>query len=166
MTQMEEDKTEQDKGDVTRDAQTYAVIGAAMNVHNALGHGFLELVYQEALEREFVFQRIQFQREFPLQIFYRGQALDAAYRVDFLCYGGILVELKALARLSRVEEAQVINYLKASGLQKALLFNFGAPGLEYRRLVLNLTDPLSSASSADHLFPSLCRHDTDKELGL
>ncbi len=118
-----------------RDGETYAVIGAAMTVHRMLGHGFLEGVYQEALEREFELQRVPYEPQCGLPIFYRGSLLQSSCRVDFRCYGSLLVELKALARLSGVEEAQVIHYLKASGAQKALLLNFGGPRLEYRRFV-------------------------------
>lgn len=121
-----------------RDPWTFAIIGAAMTVHRTLGHGFLEAVYQEALEHELVACGIPYHREFPLPIHYRGKILQTSYRVDFLCHGSILVELQALQKLSGIEEAQVIHYLKASGIEKALLINFGAPSLEYKRLALSL----------------------------
>ena len=122
------------------------MIGAAMRVHGELGHGFLENVYQEALEHELVKSPIPFEREKELPVFYRGQRLNSFYKVDFVCFDSLIVELKALKSLSGNEDAQVINYLKASGLQKALLINFGAQRLEYKRLVFNLRE---SASSAD-----------------
>src|ERR1035437_3624961 len=88
---------------------TYAIIGAAMSVHRILGHGFLEAVYQEALEREFVACGIPYEREISLPILYRGAVLQANYRADFLCHGSVLVELKALQKLSGTEEALICN---------------------------------------------------------
>lgn len=117
-----------------------------MTVHRTLGHGFLEPVYQEAFEHEFVACGIPYEREFSLPIRYRDKVLQTSYRADFVCYGSILVELKALQKLSGTEEAQVINYLKASGLEKALLINFGNPSMEYKRLVFSLR---KSAQSVD-----------------
>src|SRR5262245_58730029 len=106
-----------------RDPQTYAIIGAAMEVHRRLGHGFLEAVYQEANAVEYSAQNIPFEREVLLVVNYRGAALDCRYKADFICFGEILVELKALDRLSGREEAQVINYLKATGSSGAILIN-------------------------------------------
>ena len=106
-----------------------------MEVHRILGPGFLEPVYQSALEVEFGIRGVLYQREVELPVFYKDAPLGLRYRVDFLCYGEILVELKALDRLSKREEGQVINYLVASRLGRGLLLNFGASSLQFRRLV-------------------------------
>ena len=127
------------------DPQTYAIIGAAMKVHAELGHGFLEAVYQEALAIEFGKQGIPFSREQPIAIEYSGVRLKTHYQVDFLCFNELIVELKALSRLSGNEAAQVINYLKAGRLEKGLLLNFGTPRLEYKRFVMNLRTSVPSA---------------------
>jgi GxxExxY protein len=111
------------------------VIGAAMAVHSELGHGFLEPVYQEAMAVELERRAIPFEREVPLPVYYAGQRLKVGYRVDFLCFGELLVELKALRGISSVEEGQVLNYLKASRLSRALLLNFGEPSLHMRRFI-------------------------------
>ena len=123
-----------------QDKETYAIIGAAMSVHRELGNGFLEAVYQEALEREFKFLNIPYEREKKLPINYRGEVLKTYYQTDFICYGSVIVELKALQQLSGNEEAQIINYLKASELHRALLINFGTKSLQHKRLVLNLRE--------------------------
>ena len=124
----------------SRDPETYAVIGAAMNVHRVLGCGFLESVYREAFTIELRRRNIAFRREAPLPIAYLGETLPCGFRVDFICFDSLLVELKALPAISGVEEAQVINYLKASNLHKALLINFGALSLQHKRLVLQLPE--------------------------
>lgn len=118
-----------------------------MTVHRELGPGFLEVVYQEALEREFRALSIPCEREKALVVFYRGLPLHTTYRADFVCYGTVIVEIKALRQLSGVDEAQVINYLKTTGLHKGLLLNFGARSLQCKRLVFNLRE---SAQSADN----------------
>ena len=120
-----------------RDPETYAIIGAAMAVHRELGCGFLEAVYQEALAEEFKFLKIPFEREKKIPVIYRDIILKTFYQADFVCYSSVIVELKALQQLSGIEEAQVINYLKATRLTRALLINFGTEKLEYKRLVLN-----------------------------
>ena len=120
-----------------RDPQTYAIIGSAMEVHSQLGHGFLEAVYQEALAVESASRDMPFEREVLLVVNYKQTPLACRYKADFIFFGEVLVETKALARLTSIEEAQVLNYLKASGLTRALLINFGAPRLEYKRFVFN-----------------------------
>jgi GxxExxY protein len=131
-----------------RDPETYAIIGAAMEAHRQLGHGFLEAVYQEALALEMTAQKIPFQREVPLSVAYKGQCLACSYRADFVCFESVMVELKASNQLTGADEAQLINELKATGLHRGLLLNFGAPSLEYKRLVFNLRE---SAQSADKI---------------
>ena len=121
-----------------RDQKTYAIIGAAMEVHQELGCGFLEAVYQEGLEREFTIQQIPCKAQPIIQIRYKGQLLNKTYQPDFVCYEEILVEIKAISGLTGLEEAQLINYLKATGLKIGLLLNFGAKSLEHKRLVYNL----------------------------
>ena len=128
-----------------RDPQTYAIIGAAMEIHRQLGHGFLEAVYQEAAVIEFPLRQIPFEREVSLPIRYKNILLSMHYRADFVCYSEIIVEFKALSRLSNVEEAQLLNYLKATGLKRGLLINFGASSLQYKRLVWGYEEPIKKS---------------------
>lgn len=127
-----------------RDPQTFAIIGAAMEVHSQLGSGFLEAVYQDALKLELSLRGILFACEVPLEIRYKGTVLPHTYRADLICYDSIIVELKALSRLTSIEEAQVIHYLKITGMQRGLLINFGASRLEYKRLVNGYVEKISA----------------------
>ena len=117
--------------------EAYKVVGAAFKVYNELGHGFLEAVYQEALEIEFQRRGIPYEREKELRITYDGIELKQTYKADFVCYGKIIVELKAVGVLDDSHRAQVYNYLHATGFRLGILFNFGnADELEYERKVL------------------------------
>ena len=128
------------------DPLTFAIIGAAMEVHKELGHGFLEAAYQAALALEFQDREIPFTAETPLPIRYKGKLLACSYRADFICFGTIVVETKAIAKLTSADSSQVLNQLKATGYKLGLLINFGGPSLEHRRLTL---DPATSVRPLD-----------------
>ena len=115
--------------------ESYKIIGAAMTVHSELSSGFLEAVYQEALEKEFSIQCIPYKREAPLPIYYKGELLTKSYIADFICYDNIVVELKAVSSLKTEHKAQVLNYLKATKHELGLLINFGESKLKYERLI-------------------------------
>jgi GxxExxY protein len=120
---------------VQRDPQTYAALGAAMEVHRVLGFGFLENVYKQAMAIEFRLRSIPCEIEPTISIRYKHSTLGAVFRPDFVCYGSVIVEVKALGALTMAHRAQTINYLKASTLERALLLNFGSSRLEFRRLI-------------------------------
>src|SRR5437764_4276895 len=134
-----------------KDAETFAIIGAAMEVHRELGRGFLELVYQTALALEFQERGIPFKAEVALPICYENKLLTCAYRADFVCFESVIVETKAIATLTGADEAQLINELKATGLQRGLLLNFGAESLEYKRPVLNFSENLRQSAEQSYL---------------
>ena len=118
------------------DPRTYAIIGAAMEVPRLLGCGFLEPVYQQSLEIELTNRSIPYLPQQEYRVNYKGHELDAYYKPDFICFDEVVVELKALSRLTSIEEAQVLNYLKVTGLHTGLLLNFGSRSLEQRRFIL------------------------------
>ena len=108
-----------------------------MEVHKELGCGFLEAVYQEALEREFKIQEIPHKSQPVIEIKYKGEPLDKKYQPDFTCYEEIIVEIKAMDKLSGIDHALIINYLKATKFKVGLLINFGSKSLEHKRFVYN-----------------------------
>lgn len=117
--------------------EVYAVIGAAMEVHSELRNGYLEAVYQEAMEIELMDRGIPFESQKHLQVFYKSRPLKKGYFPDLICFGQIIVELKTITRLGNNEFAQVLNYLHATRLKVGLLINFGASGqLDWKKLVL------------------------------
>ena len=113
---------------------TYAIIGAAMEVHRTLGPGFLESVYEEALAHEFDLRNVGYDRQAKLAVRYKG-IVAGEFRADFLVEDKVVVELKAIKVLTEGNEAQLFNYLKGTGYRVGLLLNFGSASLEYRRRV-------------------------------
>ncbi len=116
--------------------ESFDIVGAAMQVYNILGNGFLEAVYQEAFEIELRTRGIPYEREKELVIYYEGIELQKKFYADFVCFGNIIVELKAVSKLENVHRSQVYNYLKATGKKLGLLINFGSSdGLDWERVV-------------------------------
>jgi len=114
---------------------TYAIIGAAMEVHRILGAGFLESVYEEALAHELHLRDIPYQRQVALQVQYKDVVVGH-FRADMLVDNKVIVELKATKGLSEIDEAQLINYLNGAGYRVGLLLNFGTPSLQHRRRIV------------------------------
>ena len=117
-----------------KDELTYKIIGCAMKVHNTLGNGFQEVIYQRALAIEMSNNHIAFSREHEMDIFYKGQIIGGR-RVDFFVEGKIMVELKAIIQLEDVHLAQAINYLEAYNMSIGLLINFGSKSLQFKRVM-------------------------------
>ncbi len=117
--------------------EVYKVIGAAMEVYNTLGNGFLEAVYQEALEYELSLRSIDFKSQPNITIRYKDKTLDQTYKPDLLVLDKILIELKALEKIGNNEDAQLLNYLSATDMEVGLIINFGAKNdIEWKRMIL------------------------------
>ena len=106
--------------------ECYAIQGAIFDVYKTMGCGFLEAVYQECLEKEFTKRTIPYQPQVELQLIYKGEQLKQTYKPDFICYEKIIIEIKAVKELGAEHNAQLLNYLKATGLELGLLINFGS----------------------------------------
>lgn len=119
----------------SQDPRTFAIIGAAYEVHRVLGTGFLEIFYKDALEIEFNERHILFQREAPCLVEYKGRRLRQEYHIDFICFGEIVLEVKARSVTGPADHAQVISYLASAKKRCGLLLNFGAAKLEHRRFI-------------------------------
>ena len=121
--------------------EVYQLMGAAIEVHRELGSGFLESVYEEALKYESTQRQIPHETQVRIPVYYKGQKLSKEFIADYIGFGKILVELKAIPNLTKVEEAQLLNYLKATGIKVGLLINFGSLGkLEWKRFIRTETD--------------------------
>lgn len=115
--------------------ESFKIIGACMKVHRSLGAGFLEAVYEEALEREFLIQNIPFKRQLKLELYYEKEKLKKQYRADFVCYDAIVLEIKAVQQLPVAFYMQLKNYLKCTNMELGMLINFGTPSLTYKRII-------------------------------
>src|SRR5690554_1193870 len=128
----ESDKSEVD---ILYKDESYQIIGACMKVHNNLGSGFLEAVYEEALEKEFINQNIPFKKQVTLDLYYEEEKMKKKYRADFICYDKIIVEVKATGQVPEIFYNQMKNYLKATELELGLLINFGTNLLTFKRVL-------------------------------
>ena len=115
--------------------ENFTIIGACMKVHRSLGAGFLEAVYEEALEKEFQIQKIPFKRQVKLELYYDNQKLKKQYRADFVCYDTVILEIKAVSQMPVTFYAQLQNYLKCTNMELGMLINFGMPSLTYKRMI-------------------------------
>ena len=115
--------------------ESYKIIGICMNIHSTLGNGFLEAVYCEVLEKEFVKNNIPYQREVKLDLFFNGEKLDKKYKADFICFDNIILEIKAVSFIHENFTKQILNYLKATDKKLGLLINFGEKSLKYKRII-------------------------------
>jgi len=119
------------------DERTYQIIGAAMEVHRTLHRGLFEKLYCEALAVEFELRQIPFDDKCSCQLVYKDRPLSGHYWLDFVCYGEVVVEVKAVSALTPADEAQILNYLALTHKRVGLLLNFGAKSLQYQRFVLD-----------------------------
>jgi GxxExxY protein len=122
-------------GGLLFEKESYIIIGTCMTVHKNLGAGFLESIYQEALEKEFEKQGIEYKRQKKINVYYEGEKMKKYFIADFICYDKIVLEIKAASFLHQSTEAQTINYLKSTNYQLGLLVNFGQPSLVWKRFI-------------------------------
>lgn len=115
--------------------ESFKIIGACMKVHRSLGSGFLEAVYEEAIEKEFDIQKIPYKKQVKLELYYNDQKLKKHYRADFVCYNHIILEIKAVSQIPSVFNAQLKNYLKCTNMELGMLINFGTSSLTYKRII-------------------------------
>jgi GxxExxY protein len=124
-------------GELLLKDEVYAIVGAALEVYNEMGSGFLEAVYQETMEIELGLRGIPFEPQKELCIYYKGRCLEKKHVADLVCFGSVLVELKVMRQIGSGEEAQLLNYLNATGLRVGIIINFGDPGrLDWKRMIL------------------------------
>jgi GxxExxY protein len=124
------------KEELIYEKESYKIRGAVFEVYRQIGCGFLESVYQDCLSREFRYQKVPFDSQKILRLYYRGELIEPVFVADFVCFDKIIVELKAISAITPIHEAQVMNYLKMTGMQLGLLVNFGShPKATVKRIV-------------------------------
>jgi GxxExxY protein len=126
--------------------ESYKIVGICMRVHSNLGAGFLEAVYEEALEKELNKEKIPFQKQVKLELYYDNQKMNKTYRADFICYDKIILEIKAVSNMPTAFYAQLRNYLRCTKMKLGILINFGQPSLQYKRILNSKSSPNSPNS--------------------